>query len=168
MSIPYSKYLTYKKVGDATSGKMCLGRTQSRGKMSLGDLAKHMQDHNSQFSAGAILGILTDACNCVRENILNGYIVEMGDLGQFWCKIAKQTSADSWEDYTASNIQQLVVAYSCFNDDFKDLTDDATFEYVMTKSADAAAKQALSVQKQAEAGESESDDSDDDSTEGGI
>ncbi len=171
MSIPYSKYLTYKKVGDTTSGKMCLGRTQSRGKMTLSDLAKHMQEHNTQFSAGVILGLLTDACNCVRENILNGSIVELGDLGQFWCKIAEQTSADSWDAYTANNIKKVIVSYACYNDDFKDLTNDATFEYVMTKTAEAAAKQELSTQKEAEVSDSSTDSSDSDSstsTEGGV
>lgn len=47
------------------------------------EMAKHMADHNTPFSAGTIEGILTDFSNCIREQLLNGNSVKIDNLGIF-------------------------------------------------------------------------------------
>lgn len=47
------------------------------------EMAKHMEEHNTPFSAGTIEGILTDFVKCIREQILNGNTVKIDDLAIF-------------------------------------------------------------------------------------
>lgn len=47
------------------------------------EMAQHMEEHNTPFSAGTIEGILTDFVKCVREQILNGNTVKIDDLAIF-------------------------------------------------------------------------------------
>ena len=54
---------------------------QSRGRLDLAALAKHMSEHNSPFSEGVIKGVLTDMTTCVAELVCDGWIVDLGNLG---------------------------------------------------------------------------------------
>lgn len=47
------------------------------------DMAKHMEEHNTPFTAGTIEGILTDFVKCIREQVLNGNTVKIADLAIF-------------------------------------------------------------------------------------
>ena len=47
------------------------------------DLAKHMHQHNAAFSAGLIVGVLTDMVTCIKELALEGNVVKIADLGLF-------------------------------------------------------------------------------------
>ena len=46
-------------------------------------LAIHMSEHNSPYSVGLILGILTDMVKCIRELTLNGNTVKIENLAIF-------------------------------------------------------------------------------------
>ena len=48
--------------------------------MSIQDMAHHMSVHNTAFSEGSILGVLTDFVHCVREMVLNGNTVKIDNL----------------------------------------------------------------------------------------
>jgi uncharacterized membrane protein YgcG len=47
------------------------------------DMARHMAEHNTAFSEGSILGVLTDFVKCVREQVLNGNTVKIDNLAIF-------------------------------------------------------------------------------------
>ena len=47
------------------------------------DLVTHMSEHNSPYSRGVIHGVLTDMLDCVKELVLDGKSVRLGDLGLF-------------------------------------------------------------------------------------
>lgn len=47
------------------------------------EMAKHMAEHNTPFSAGTIEGILTDFSKCIREQLLNGNSVKIDNLAIF-------------------------------------------------------------------------------------
>jgi hypothetical protein len=51
--------------------------------MDLHDMAHHMAEHNTAFSEGLIVGVLTDFVKCVREMVLNGNTVKVGNLAIF-------------------------------------------------------------------------------------
>ena len=51
--------------------------------MSIQDMAHHMAEHNTIFSEGSILGVLTDFIRCVREMVLNGNTVKLDNLAIF-------------------------------------------------------------------------------------
>lgn len=47
------------------------------------EMAQHMAEHNTPFSAGTIEGILTDFSKCIREQLLNGNSVKIDNLAIF-------------------------------------------------------------------------------------
>ena len=51
--------------------------------MDFEDLVSHMSEHNSPYSRGVIHGVLTDMLDCVKELVLDGKSVRLGDLGLF-------------------------------------------------------------------------------------
>ena len=58
-------------------------RVDYKQELSVQDMAKHMAEHNTAFSEGLIVGVLTDFVKCVREMVLNGNTVKVGNLAIF-------------------------------------------------------------------------------------
>ena len=58
-------------------------RVEYKGTISIGDLAKHMAHHNTAFSKGIIVGLITDLVSCIKELALLGYVIKLDDLGLF-------------------------------------------------------------------------------------
>lgn len=65
-----------------TNGKW-YARAVSNGTVSLDELAEHMSNHNTPFSAGAIKGMLTDMVSCIKELLIEGKQVKLPDLAIF-------------------------------------------------------------------------------------
>ena len=65
-----------------TAGKM-YARVSYKQTMDLHDMAHHMAEHNTAFSEGLIVGVLTDFVKCTREMVLNGNTVKVGNLAIF-------------------------------------------------------------------------------------
>ena len=51
---------------------------QSRDTMDIQQVAEHMADHQSPFSAGVISGVLTDLANHMAELLLDGHVLNLG------------------------------------------------------------------------------------------
>ena len=64
------------------AGKL-YARVSYKQTMDLHDMAHHMAEHNTAFSEGLIVGVLTDFVKCVREMVLNGNTVKVGNLAIF-------------------------------------------------------------------------------------
>ena len=64
------------------AGKL-YARVNYKESMSVSDMARHMAEHNTVFSEGSILGVLTDFVKCVREQVLNGNTVKIDNLAIF-------------------------------------------------------------------------------------
>ena len=58
-------------------------RVSYKESMSIQDMAHHMAEHNTVFSEGSILGVLTDFVKCVREMVLMGNTVKIDNLAIF-------------------------------------------------------------------------------------
>lgn len=58
-------------------------RPVMRQMLGIHEMAQHMAEHNTPFSAGTIEGILTDFSRCIREQLLNGNSVKIDDLAIF-------------------------------------------------------------------------------------
>ena len=124
---------------------------QLNGVLDIDALAAHMANHNSIYSKGTIVGIITDMCHCVKEAITEGNAIELGDLGRFTPSITSEgalpgTDAEgnpitAMEAFTADNIKEVHVNYEIGAGlDFK--RDDFNFEYTTTRKAQAATKRA--------------------------
>lgn len=52
----------------------------ARNSLSIADIAQHMHEHNTPFTAGTIEGLLKDFVQCVNEQLLGGNIVKIDNL----------------------------------------------------------------------------------------
>ena len=68
------------------AGKL-YARVSYKQSMTIQDMARHMAEHNTVFSEGSILGVLTDFVKCVREMVLNGNTVKIDNLAIFKCSV---------------------------------------------------------------------------------
>ncbi len=141
---------------------------QLNGILDIRALAKHMANHNSIYTEGTIVGIITDMCHCVKEAITEGNAIELGDLGRFTPSISSEGTLPgvdaegnpktAMEMFTEANIKQVNVNYELGEGlDFK--REDFDFEYTTTRKAQAAAKKA---QKKGQDSASWADDTSDD------
>ena len=64
------------------AGKL-YARVSYKETMGIHEMAEHMAHHNTAFSEGLIVGVLTDFVKCVREMVLNGNTVKVGNLAIF-------------------------------------------------------------------------------------
>lgn len=98
MSIFYKKYQNQNKRSSAF-GKW-YGRAVTLGKtVELEDLARHMAEHNTPYSEGAIKGVLSDMVTCVRELVMEGKAVKLPNLAIFSAGV-QSAGADKSEEFT--------------------------------------------------------------------
>ena len=64
------------------AGKL-YARVSYKQAMTIQDMARNMAEHNTVFSEGSILGVLTDFVKCVREMVLMGNTVKIENLAIF-------------------------------------------------------------------------------------
>ena len=108
MSLFYRKYQNKNKQS-AVYGRW-FARAVTIGKtFDLDDLAKHMSEHNTPYSKGAIKGVLTDMVDCIRELVLEGKAVKLPNLAIFSAGIetAKGGAAKSEEFSTSKHIDSV-------------------------------------------------------------
>ena len=132
------------KKEDITETK-AYGIAQMNEKLTLDDFCQHISDHNSPFSKGVIMGIITDAVSCLREQMLAGNRVSLGDLGTFGVELACD-GAKKTEDFNASYIKAVNVRWAP-GDRFKNLRSEATFQLVPTREAQANATKEIKNQE---------------------
>ena len=108
MSVFYRKYQNKNKQS-AVYGRW-FARAVTIGKtFDLDDLAKHMSEHNTPYSKGAIKGVLTDMVDCIRELVLEGKAVKLPNLAIFSAGIetTKGGAAKSEEFSTSKHIDSV-------------------------------------------------------------
>ncbi|MBR4757354.1 MAG: hypothetical protein IK084_00960, partial [Bacteroidaceae bacterium] len=109
--------------------------------LDLSDIAGHIAEHNSPFSKGVILGILTDMVACLRENLLLGNKIQLGDLGAFYVTL-KCDGAESTEAFSTSLIKKVYVRWAASNE-LKSLLNDASFRQVATRELQAQSRKEM-------------------------
>ena len=70
--------------------------------VTLDGLAEHMSSHNTPYSKGAIMGMLTDMVSCIKELLLEGKNVKIADLAIFSLGIKNNCGAVSEDVFTVS------------------------------------------------------------------
>ena len=102
MSVFYRKYQN-KNRHSVAYGKW-FARAVTIGKtIDINELAKHMSEHNTPYSKGAIKGVLTDMVGCIRELMLEGKAVKLEGLAIFSAGIkTKKKGAPTSEDFSTT------------------------------------------------------------------
>ncbi|MBQ6191524.1 MAG: DNA-binding protein [Bacteroidaceae bacterium] len=95
--------------------------------------AKHIANHGSVYDKGDIVGLLTIAVGCLRELMLEGKRVKLGDLGDFQPRL-RTTGAVTTDDFSVANIDDVVVGWTP-GKNFTNLRTEATFQLVPSRSA---------------------------------
>ena len=102
MSVFYRKYQN--KNPKSVAFNKWFARAVTIGKtMNIDELAKHMSEHNTPYSKGAIKGVLTDMIGCVRELMLEGKAVKLEGLAIFSAGIkTKKNGAPTSADFSTT------------------------------------------------------------------
>ena len=134
--INYSIYIASANPGtkkeDITHTK-AYGTAQVGEKLTFDDFCEHIAAHNTPFSEGAIKGIITDAVNCLREQMLAGNSVELGPLGSFRVELACE-GARTTDEFDSSKIKAVNVRWTP-GKKFQNLRDEAEFQLVASRKA---------------------------------
>ena len=108
--------------------------------------SRHIADHNGVFSRGTVKGVISDMCECLVEQLLNGNKIELGELGAFSVSISSE-GAESIEKFTSKNIKEVNIVFTP-GVDFENLAGRAEFNQVASRLAQ---KATLKAEKSGEA-----------------
>ncbi len=109
------------------------GVAQSSEVLDINAFANHITSHGSVYRKGDILAVLTNAVGCLRELLLEGKRVKLGDLGDFQAHL-KTEGAKTADTFSAANIKEVNVCWTP-GKDFQNLRDEASFQLVPTRAA---------------------------------
>ena len=109
--------------------------------MTVEKFARHISDHGSVYSRADIAAILYMAVDCIREQLLEGKKIRLGDLGDFSVSLGS-TGAETADRFSAQNITAVNVVWDA-GKEFKSLLKDAEFNLVPTRAAQAALIKAI-------------------------
>ena len=132
--------------------------------VSLDEFAKHIASHGSVYKRAAIGAVLTMAVDCLREMLLNGYKVGLGDLGSFYVSLSSEGTATPNDFNPAIHIKSVNVIWER-GTDFNNLKDEAEYNQVAIR---AVQKKVLKAVKNGETTVSIVDEEEEDSTEEGT
>lgn len=137
--IEYVKTLR-KNLQDTDAPEKTYAVAQSRGTLSLEEVADHISSHNSKYDEGDVYAVIVQALKCMRELLLDGYVIAMGKLGSFQVVLKSTGVCESVVDeetgkkpvFTAADIKDIRVRWTP-GQPFKDLINDATFRETITR-----------------------------------
>lgn len=109
--------------------------------MTIEKFARHIATHGCVYSRADISAILYMAVDCMREMLLDGKKIRLGDLGDFSINISSK-GAESAEKFSAQNITAAKVVWDA-GTEFKNLMKDAEFNLVASRQAQAAVLKAV-------------------------
>ena len=109
--------------------------------MTIEKFARHIASHGCVYSRADISAILYLAVDCMREQLLEGKKIRLGDLGDFSVSISSK-GAETADKFSAQNITGVNVVWDC-GQEFKNLIADAEFNLVASRSAQAAVLKAI-------------------------
>lgn len=141
--IKYSTYLRKNPLKPEEAPK-AYAVAQVTEKVTLSKFAEHIAKHGSELSKGTIMAVLTNAVAELREMLLEGKKVELGDLGEFYVTINSKPAA-TLAEFTKDNITSVNAKWQP-SDDFDDMLSDAEFEFTLTRKAEEDAKKAHKAQ----------------------
>ena len=119
---------------DADAAKKAYASAQYSEVMDINRFAEHIASHGCVYKRADIVAILTMAVDCMREQLLAGQKIQLGDLGD--CSISSNSiGAESSAAYNpAIHARKLNVNWSA-GTRFQNLQEEAVFNLVATRKA---------------------------------
>ena len=119
---------TYK---DAQQERVVYATVQTDEEMSFEAFCRHMATHGSKYSEGEIYAVLSEACSCVEELLLDGKQVSLGSWGKFSPSVSSRP-ASSYAEFTAENITVVSVLWRK-GKRFRNMRSRADIDFVPTR-----------------------------------
>ena len=138
--IDYSIYMQKNHL-KPEAGERAYAKAQIREVWNGDRFVQHLADHNGVFSRGTVKGVVSDVCNCIVEQVLNGNKVFLGELGSFSASLSCE-SADDLSTFTAANIKAVNLVFTP-GPDFENMIAKATFNPVASRALQAATLKAV-------------------------
>ena len=102
--------------------------------VSLEEFSNHISSHNSKYGKADVIAVLTESVDCLREMLLDGKKVQLGDMGSFSIGCFSR-GAITAEDFTPSiHIKDVHVNWSP-SSKFKDLKEACAWNLVASREA---------------------------------
>lgn len=133
--IEYSVYLMSNHLNPGDAPK-AYAKNQVREIWDLDKFCKHIASHNAGYSRGMVKAILSDMCDCLVEQLLNGNKIKLGSLGVFSTSISSD-GAESIDKFTEDYIKAVNINFTP-GTDFENLIGQAEFKLVASRVAQAA------------------------------
>ena len=134
--------------------------------MNIEKFARHISTHGCVYSRADISAIRYLAVDCMREQLLEGKKIRLGDLGDFSINLSSK-GADTAEKFSSQYITGVNVIWEP-GMEFKSLLADAEFNLVASRSAQAALLKAIKAgQSVVDITQPETPEDPDDNTSGG-
>lgn len=146
---------------DKDASKKTYAIAQYTGVMNLEKFASHIATHGCVYSEADIIAILKMAVNCMREQLLNGQKIKLGDLGSFYLSLSSEGTLTA-EDYNPVIHVKAVNVNWERGFKFRGLKEEAEFNLVAGR---AVQKKVLAALKK---GENSVDFTDEEEPEGGV
>ncbi len=119
---------------DPEASKKAYGNAQYSEVMSLEKFSEHIASHGSVYSRADIVAILTLAVDCMREQLLAGQKIELGDLGSFYLSLNSTGALTAAEYNPDIHVKKVNVNWSCGRL-FANLLPEVEFNLVPTRRA---------------------------------
>ena len=120
------------KTEDITETK-AYGVAQISENLTINEFAKHIAEHGTLYSRDVIQGVLIKMVDCMRELLLEGKKIQLGELGSFGVSLSTK-GANTAALFTAENIKKVNVNWDR-GKMFQNLRDDAVFNLVPSRKA---------------------------------
>lgn len=117
--------------GSVTKKWEAYAHAQVRKTIDINQLADHIAGHKSNYDRADVCAVLYKAVACLKELVLDGCKVELGELGSFYASL-KSEGADFPNEFTSSNIQKVTVNWER-GPMFANMRSEADFNLVSTR-----------------------------------
>lgn len=102
---------------------------QTNKTVSLDEFAKHISTHGCVYKRADIAAVLTMAVDCLKEMLLNGYKVELGDMGSFYVTFSSEGTLTAKEFNPDIHIKSVNVNWER-GTEFQNLKETAEYNLV--------------------------------------
>lgn len=106
---------------------------QTNKTVTLDEFAKHISTHGCVYKRADIAAVLTMAVDCLREMLLNGYKIELGDMGSFYTTFSSEGTLTAKEFNPDIHIKSVNVNWER-GVEFLNLKESAEFNLVAIRS----------------------------------
>ena len=110
--------------------------------VSLEEFVRHIATHGCVYKRADIAAVLTMAVDCLREMLLNGYKIELGDMGSFYVSFSSEGTVAAKDFNPIHHIKAVNVNWER-GVEFLDLKESAEFRQVSIRAVQKKVMKAL-------------------------